>query len=276
MNYEKIYNSLIQSRKPQGLDKSKLDGYYEIHHIVPRCLGGSDEESNLVLLTGREHYIAHLLLTKFTAGAKHLKCLHALAWFQTDKDLNSRQISKAREANSLANSIRMLELCSQGLGNLQTPEAREAAYKRGRELAAKGEHPFQSAEARKARSEQQSKLNLKLSSEGKHPAQSKKGRERAAKSLRETNRKMLAEGRHISQSTEAREATTRRLLALAAEGKHPSQSVEAKVAFVKRMSTLNNTRRTCPFCKLIGRGPNMKRYHFSNCKQFSLYLQLAH
>jgi hypothetical protein len=57
MNYEKIYNSLIQSRKARGIDKSKLDGYYELHHIVPRCLGGSNEDCNLVLLTAREHLL---------------------------------------------------------------------------------------------------------------------------------------------------------------------------------------------------------------------------
>ncbi len=36
----------------------------EIHHIVPRCLGGNDSETNLVRLTSREHYIAHLCLVK--------------------------------------------------------------------------------------------------------------------------------------------------------------------------------------------------------------------
>ena len=35
-----------------------------VHHIVPRAEGGSDDESNLVMLTAREHYIAHLLLAK--------------------------------------------------------------------------------------------------------------------------------------------------------------------------------------------------------------------
>lgn len=35
-----------------------------MHHIVPKCLGGSDEPSNLVVLSGREHFLAHYLLTK--------------------------------------------------------------------------------------------------------------------------------------------------------------------------------------------------------------------
>lgn len=64
MNYSKIYNDLVAKAKPRGLDKSQHGGYFEIHHIVPRCLGGSDEDSNLVMFTAREHYVAHLILAK--------------------------------------------------------------------------------------------------------------------------------------------------------------------------------------------------------------------
>ena len=32
---------------------------YEIHHIVPRSLGGTDEPNNLVKLTLKEHLVVH-------------------------------------------------------------------------------------------------------------------------------------------------------------------------------------------------------------------------
>lgn len=64
MNYEKIYNALVEKAKIRGLDKSQHEGYFEIHHILPRCLGGSDEDNNLVMFTAREHFIAHMLLWK--------------------------------------------------------------------------------------------------------------------------------------------------------------------------------------------------------------------
>ena len=35
-----------------------------MHHIIPRCLGGSNEKENLVALTPEEHYVAHQLLVK--------------------------------------------------------------------------------------------------------------------------------------------------------------------------------------------------------------------
>jgi AraC-like DNA-binding protein len=61
VNYSRIYDSLITRAKDRQIDNNQ---YYERHHIIPRCCGGGDEELNIVCLTGREHYIAHLLLWK--------------------------------------------------------------------------------------------------------------------------------------------------------------------------------------------------------------------
>lgn len=62
MNHKVIYEKLISSRS--NLERSKKTGYYELHHIIPKCLNGSDEKSNLILLTPREHFLAHYLLWK--------------------------------------------------------------------------------------------------------------------------------------------------------------------------------------------------------------------
>ncbi|APO80189.1 NUMOD3 domain-containing DNA-binding protein [Pseudomonas putida] len=64
MDYANIYAALVKNAKARGLNKSKVEGYFETHHIIPRCMGGSDGKSNLVMFTGREHYIAHMLLWK--------------------------------------------------------------------------------------------------------------------------------------------------------------------------------------------------------------------
>lgn len=63
MNYKRIYFQLIKKRKAEPLQKTG-DGTIETHHIIPRSLGGSNDDANLVNLTLREHYIAHLLLFK--------------------------------------------------------------------------------------------------------------------------------------------------------------------------------------------------------------------
>jgi len=67
MNYEKIYNNLID-RATQRV----TEGYVEKHHIVPRCLGGTDTKENIVSLYPEEHYLAHLLLCKVNKGNSKL------------------------------------------------------------------------------------------------------------------------------------------------------------------------------------------------------------
>jgi hypothetical protein len=39
MDYEKVYFSLINSRKNFNREKNVI---YERHHILPKCLGGKD------------------------------------------------------------------------------------------------------------------------------------------------------------------------------------------------------------------------------------------
>jgi hypothetical protein len=69
MNYQDIYNKLMLKARNQN--RSKNDGeYYEAHHILPKCLGGTGKTSqwkthpNIVLLTAKEHFIAHKLLVE--------------------------------------------------------------------------------------------------------------------------------------------------------------------------------------------------------------------
>lgn len=59
MNYHKIYENLIYRSKNRT-----LFGYKERHHIIPRCIGGTDDIENIAELTPEEHYLAHQLLVK--------------------------------------------------------------------------------------------------------------------------------------------------------------------------------------------------------------------
>lgn len=60
MNYQKIYHQIIERAKPR-VPNNKC---YEQHHIIPKCLGGTDEKENIVSLTPEEHYVCHQLLVK--------------------------------------------------------------------------------------------------------------------------------------------------------------------------------------------------------------------
>lgn len=86
MNYQKIYDSLITKAK---LRSTPVVG--EWHHIMPKCLGGSNYEENLVKLTYREHLVSHWILTKIYP--KNNKIQYAL--FRLNNYYGSTKSSKA-------------------------------------------------------------------------------------------------------------------------------------------------------------------------------------
>jgi len=56
--YQKAYDVLIKKAR----NRAKPEGYTEIHHPIPRCLGGDESKENKVALTAKEHYEAHKFL----------------------------------------------------------------------------------------------------------------------------------------------------------------------------------------------------------------------
>lgn len=64
MDYNRIYEQLIVNARTKEQTLKENGGYYEVHHIVPRSMGGDDGPNNLVALSYREHFIAHWLLYK--------------------------------------------------------------------------------------------------------------------------------------------------------------------------------------------------------------------
>jgi hypothetical protein len=69
--YNKFINA-IQNLGPRNLT------YCETHHIIPRCMGGTDDTSNLIELSFREHFLAHWML--YMAYPKNYKLANAF-WF---------------------------------------------------------------------------------------------------------------------------------------------------------------------------------------------------
>jgi hypothetical protein len=89
-----------------------LQGYCEWHHVIPRCLGGLDTESNLVKLTAREHFIVHKLLCEIYPNNKKL---HDAVWcmihlvnkkHQRGYVVSNREYEQARKLFSEVSSIR--------------------------------------------------------------------------------------------------------------------------------------------------------------------------
>lgn len=84
--YTRWYYSIINRANARS-----VSGYTEKHHIIPKSLGGSNNPSNLVSLTAREHFICHMLLTKMVVGKYRQKMSHALWAMSTlKKDCQER------------------------------------------------------------------------------------------------------------------------------------------------------------------------------------------
>jgi hypothetical protein len=95
------YNNFISALKGQV-----VENYSEKHHIVPRSHGGSNKKDNLIVLTPRQHFIAHRMLWKAYGGSM------ARAFFLMSKatrygKLGSKTYAMAREDYSKQVSAQM-------------------------------------------------------------------------------------------------------------------------------------------------------------------------
>jgi|AntAceMinimDraft_10_1070366.scaffolds.fasta_scaffold14601_3 hypothetical protein len=103
MNHQKIYEQIIENAKFKNRKKLKKNHlnyiYYENHHILPRCLNGSVNKNNLVLLTAKEHYLCHKLLTYIYKGNRKIACaFHKMTYGNTGNyNKSSRDYGYARE-----------------------------------------------------------------------------------------------------------------------------------------------------------------------------------
>ena len=102
LNHLKAYISLCRKRQSDILPAK--DNHK--HHIFPKSIYGNN--NYLVILTTKEHFIAHRLLHKAFEkryGVKHnktIKMLYAIARFSSNFSKNSRQYSIACKSSSKA------------------------------------------------------------------------------------------------------------------------------------------------------------------------------
>jgi hypothetical protein len=233
MNYQKIYNQLIERAKQEEQScirvKHKRNHpdwkYYERHHIIPKCLGGSNDKDNLVLLTAREHFICHHLLIKI--HPKNHKLAHAF-WLMCNRKsvrhehftLSAKQYESAR--------IHRQQL---GLSD-----------------------------------ETKSKIS-KTSTNRKHSIETRLKISNAAKGHTRNLGRIQSEEckRKISESAKLRVIPdyVRNKISNTLSGR-PLPEAHRLALYGPRKRII------CPHCGLEGGGPNMSRYHFNNCKTESL------
>lgn len=93
--YSRWYFALIEKAKKRNTN------FDERHHIIPKSLDGSNDDTNLVGLTYREHYIAHMFLIRMTVGTNRSKMAYALFRFGKFKSKNYALYKKTLSKNML-------------------------------------------------------------------------------------------------------------------------------------------------------------------------------
>ena len=112
--------------------------YVEKHHIIPKSEGGDDSDDNLVNLTAREHYVAHLLLAKIYNDWKMWCAIHRI--------IHGHNNNYTRITSRLYSTIRVQQSrkISEALkGRTFSEETRRklSEAKKGKPPPTKGRHP---------------------------------------------------------------------------------------------------------------------------------------
>lgn len=124
MTYDEFIKNILNGRGRFACG----DEYCERHHILPRCIGGNNDDENLIDLYAREHFIAHKLLAQENKDNPRLVyawCCMAFAKndYEHRYELSPEEYEEARIALSNARkgvkigapSIETVEKIRQGL-----------------------------------------------------------------------------------------------------------------------------------------------------------------
>lgn len=125
MNYIKVYQQLIAKRQKFPLLKQKNTGV-ELHHIIPKSMGGTNNIDNLIVLTIKEHFIAHHLLWKIY---RNPQMAFAFQFMSNKGKCNARTYEKLHAELSTYQSNKM-KGNKYWLGKKHTTEYKEKMRKR--------------------------------------------------------------------------------------------------------------------------------------------------
>lgn len=229
MNYLKIYNQIIDRAKERILEQ---DVYTEKHHIIPKCIGGTNDFNNIVVLTGREHFICHRLLVKIYPNNK--KLIHSF-WMMSNCRKDNRYIPSSRAYNEA--KILHSKAISEHLI--------------GKKLSKLTKDKISKANLGKKRTEEQ-RENISNSLKGKPNGWN--GRKHSEKAKQKMTEAKIG--------TKASEETKLKMSASKIGKKH---SEEAKQNMSKGMKGITKRKYECDICKkLIGGLNNLKRHKDSH------------
>lgn len=245
MNYQKLYEVLIHNRKGIG----DPVGYGEKHHIIPKSMGGSNDKSNLIKFTAREHFLAHRLLAKIYPTTGMVHAVYKMAC--VDKATNvykvaSRTYDVLRKEHSKRVSNDKIAARKKSLATKGRKQTKEHILARTRSRKIKGS--WLSEETKR-----------KISESNKGKVGTWAGKKLPEDYVARRNATRKANGNYKWTEEQKRKQSENR------KGKpnkkRPLTELEKEVL---RKRFLEKT--TCPKCGKIGSKISMPRWHFDNCK----------
>lgn len=233
MNYLSVYNSLIAKRKSNPISDNI---YSEMHHIIPKCMGGKDSSNNTVRLTAKEHYVAHHLLYKHygTPALAH-------AWFCMLRcDSNQKRFFTAKQ-HEMAKNAHIETLKGTMSGENNPFFGKKHSEKSRQQISSSVKKWYTNNDISEER------IDNWIKRVAKKPASDK---QKAAASANSKNKVML---KNIKTGECVKIDKSERLMYDETVWKNPA--------------ALKQARDTCIHCGLTSTVGNIKRWHNDNCKK---------
>jgi hypothetical protein len=271
MNHKRIYDDIINKAFYGNRNRGKI--YYENHHIIPKCLGGLNDENNLVLLTPREHFICHKLLVEIYPKNRSLvyalhmmmSCKNQNKYNDRDYKISSREYERIRIEVSKISSIRFRGennpmFGSKRFGELNPNFGNKLSEESKRKISIKAKGRIKSEEVRE-------KLRIagKIRSGENHHMFGKKHSEESKIKMRKSNHRFSGEdhpmfGKHHTENSRKKMSESRRGEKSHMFGVPKSFEIKMKISQSKK-----NQEKICPYCYKLLDTLNAKRWHFDNC-----------
>lgn len=227
--YTRLYYAIIVNAS----NRNNNNQYVERHHIIPKCLGGSNDKTNIVPLTGREHFICHKLLTKMTVGPDRKKMLHAAWCF-----IRSSRTQQRKKITS-----KQYEIIRQELS--QTLSQSRKGINLGRIVS------------------DETKLKLSKASKGKSKSKETKEKMKLAWTTRDKNIKATTREKLSVASIEFWRDPIRRQQQSISRVQYLDNNPDV---LIQQVNNLNSVKFTCIHCGKETNKGNYSRWHGLNCK----------
>ena len=274
MNHLNHYKSLISTRFSYGRSVKPKDGqYYERHHITPKCMGGLNNQENLIYLTAREHYVAHWLLTKIGKNSRFCEPLNnafgTMMWGKENRKFTDRQYQRAREIPRILTEEHknlLIEAAKKPKTEEHKQKLRESkiewwkTFELTDEIRASYGNGFRGKHFSEEHKQKISDASIGRVFTEEHLINLKEGCKKRPPQTRKVIERQRASniGRTCSNESRLR-------MSQAQKGK-----INTPEAIQKMSETAKNRERvTCPHCNRILDISNATRWHFDNCKEKS-------